>query len=1081
MPFCGRQRELAQLLQFWQQTPGGHGWRSLLIEGEAGSGKSSLLQQVTRLVEDREGAVIRLSLGGELNSTGLMRALVHLPGLLGRTPPEANVDSALTALRRLLRLRPTLLLLDRAENIDGDELQFLLQMLDQLRAEACSMVLAGRSFMPRLRSVLSDTKVDDLHLGPLHEAAVREIWKGLFSNLPDDAVCESLHRHCVGHPGTLKLVLRDLLKAKAIVYDAGGHRYTLNKRSSSFEQVLSASVSSQVDLLLQELNQEQRSALHELACLGYEFSRRAALELLGEERRGLLALLLARGVLRPGDRLLQPICAVPGDDQSLAFNHALLACHLSHVPVTVAARLVPLLDGSVAVYHTTPWKLLLSYPPNGLSPGELQRFHEASLQLCVALERGPRNAEGVLVCDALLALLLANEKSFDATVYHRLRCAALVQKLYLMKTQAGTTAFGQLAELALEMVRAGEGPEFRRLELSALLQMNRHVHKLPAPKSVQLRAEISALVEAHPGLRSEMPWLIYLGDQGLLAWGMYRESLSRWVDHQLRLTLTASANKAFCDEATWRVGSTLIPLFDTPDELAERREQFQHICALSRPEDAVLPGIRLHYHFSLGELPELLNTWEHALELWLRRGFRRNIRVCGSWLLGARFLVGDTPQEVEAAWETLSTTWRVTGDEPRRIGQLQPLITAALLTGAVSWIHTLVESDPPMLSPETFWIKELIALEAGSGDADKIRALLPVDLPTQECPPGNELLREAIGHWLKKNQSACKTALAQLLARPVLRLEHLVLLRGTARLLQASGIMEVLQAEFRQALLDALLWCNERSLGTISQCLLIDFGPHLSRDTRDQLKETELSLRKLQRLRNDLPGLKREEDKRIELRLLGRFEIHIPGHPVIRPRGNRLRTLLGLLAGNDMLRRPLDRREFGQIASGEESVDRARNILAIAVHRLREQLGQDAILTDGDTPRLNEDLIRVDLLEAHRMLDRARTALRARELLRAKLALMQCLDLVGEETPFPGLYDVFFEALRDDFAARQRRLLLELVSSLAVEDPAGALSMLNECDTLAREDDELRELRGQVLKRLGQSAELVRPDQVDDD
>ena len=182
-----------------------------------------------------------------------------------------------------------------------------------------------------------------------------------------------------------------------------------------------------------------------------------------------------------------------------------------------------------------------------------------------------------------------------------------------------------------------------------------------------------------------------------------------------------------------------------------------------------------------------------------------------------------------------------------------------------------------------------------------------------------------------------------------------------------------------------------------------------------------------------------------------------------------------------MLRRPLERREFGQLASGEESADRARNILSIAVHRLREQLGQDAILTDGETPRLNEDVVRVDLLEAHNLLDKARSALRARELLRAKLALVQCLDLVGEETPFPGLYDTFFEALRDDFAARQRRLLLELVNSLAVEDPAGALGILEECSLLARQDEDLNQLRKDLLLRLGQSAELARPQQSEED
>ena len=109
LPFCGRQRELAQLLQFWQQTPSSKGWRTMLIEGEAGSGKSTLLTRLAEMIEERGGICIRLNLGGELSSAGLMRELVHLPGLKGNHAPEATVDAVLTAFRRLLRMRPCLL------------------------------------------------------------------------------------------------------------------------------------------------------------------------------------------------------------------------------------------------------------------------------------------------------------------------------------------------------------------------------------------------------------------------------------------------------------------------------------------------------------------------------------------------------------------------------------------------------------------------------------------------------------------------------------------------------------------------------------------------------------------------------------------------------------------------------------------------------------------------------------------------------------------------------------------------------------------------------------------------------------
>ena len=121
-----------------------------------------------------------------------------------------------------------------------------------------------------------------------------------------------------------------------------------------------------------------------------------------------------------------------------------------------------------------------------------------------------------------------------------------------------------------------------------------------------------------------MPWLIYLGDQGLIAWGRYEYKLARWVDQQLRLTLVATSNPGhFAMKLSGGSARPWFPFLTLPMNWSERQEQFERICRLSRPEDAVLPGIRLHYHFILGQLSELFSTWEHAHELWKRRGFRR--------------------------------------------------------------------------------------------------------------------------------------------------------------------------------------------------------------------------------------------------------------------------------------------------------------------------------------------------------------------------------------------------------------------------------------------------------------------------
>lgn len=209
--------------------------------------------------------------------------------------------------------------------------------------------------------------------------------------------------------------------------------------------------------------------------------------------------------------------------------------------------------------------------------------------------------------------------------------------------------------------------------------------------------------------------------------------------------------------------------------------------------------------------------------------------------------------------------------------------------------------------------------------------------------------------------------------------------------------------------------------------------------------------------------------------MLGSIEAQTPDGTIMQIRGGRLRLLLGLLVADRMLARPLGHREFCRIAGGEEDAERARKTMNGAVMRLRETVGEDTIMTDGETPSLNLELVDVDLLEALRLMREAGDAMRARLLARALSAVREALDIWNGDVPFPTLYQSFFEAAREDFESGLRTTTMTVARALLAEDdPAGAENLLRRATAILPGDAEIAELLIAALERSGRKTDAER-------
>jgi DNA-binding SARP family transcriptional activator len=200
-------------------------------------------------------------------------------------------------------------------------------------------------------------------------------------------------------------------------------------------------------------------------------------------------------------------------------------------------------------------------------------------------------------------------------------------------------------------------------------------------------------------------------------------------------------------------------------------------------------------------------------------------------------------------------------------------------------------------------------------------------------------------------------------------------------------------------------------------------------------------------------------------------------------RGARQRALLGLMVADQMLEQPLEHREFRRLAAGgEEEPERARKTMNMAVYRLREVIGEEGVLTDDETPRLNLQHLQIDLLDAAALLRKARAALRDGALMRAFPALREALDITRGEVSFPTLYDDFFEAAREDFEFELRSAIIDIARRLMIEgDPASAEEILRRGYDGMPGDEELADMLCEALESSGKrtAAERIRMQTAD--
>ncbi|HOV48557.1 MAG TPA: ABC transporter substrate-binding protein [Anaerolineae bacterium] len=306
LPFTGRGNEHARVLAWWEGVQ--HGVRSLLlVEGEAGAGKTRLMEEACRAIASHGATVLRgrcYEFGGALPYQPIAEALrAHLriaspalepswqaeltrllPELRVHLPPPAPDEGArqrlFEAVARFLTAAapsgPVLLFLDDLHWADSATLDVLHYLVCCAAPAPLGLVGAYRPEelppghpLTRLRQSLSrDHQVECLRLERLPAAAVTELAASLVGRQASASLGAFLHRESEGNPFILMETLYALQEQGALARTVEG---AWTWQPSSPTELLPASVQDMILQRVERLSAPTQQLLALAAVIGRRF------------------------------------------------------------------------------------------------------------------------------------------------------------------------------------------------------------------------------------------------------------------------------------------------------------------------------------------------------------------------------------------------------------------------------------------------------------------------------------------------------------------------------------------------------------------------------------------------------------------------------------------------------------------------------------------------------------------------------------------------------------------------------------------------------------------------------------------
>jgi DNA-binding SARP family transcriptional activator len=1087
LPFVGRGEELRQIEEFWRMTSESHGLRSMLLIGEAGVGKSRLVEESIGSIRAAGGTVIHAKLypdSANAIAPLLARAIgrsAEVQPLL-KSMPEETVSGVSSAMVRVCSLRPTIMIIEDIHLLSGDALQQLARILDWLCDEPLSLLLTARPVEIAARSVIERFIVHMIMLPGLQQGDIDRLCREVFGDRIDSGIVGVLEQKTQGNALALRSALRGAISSGALVPadpGAGGRGATVVKvDQAAFASALERNVRLLSEGMVAHLSEQEKEAAGRLASLGEVVSRDTAIAILTAAGAGtdeairLLDQLTFKGIITTS--AIRPLAL--GDEPvigaSFSFTHSLLHRHLLASNRHDPALIVAILASDLPIYSVVPFEQIGTERP-GLSPdqikGAIVRAIAATSKLDLStdwqLSRSTHRAARALLESSRDLFTEEERLLLDATVTN--------SEMFLHRRSNNYEQRRAIAARLLE-ISAHDLDALLFYRLNALKWISWSESHIDIEACNRHRAEMRALVEEHPHLKLEYVYLNAIRERAVNVIGQGVGPL-RQIERELdEILAIEGASESIRNYAIGIIGPYLLECFDSEEELRRREELLAELERLDEtaPSDQHLYLLhnRIFFLLTIGRLDDTIQAIEDALPTFRSHGY---------WIYAAHGNIilryidiirgGDLsrlPQWVAEFRRTLpdpddpwTTTDIVTGLIRPLMLRDEPGVAREVMAAAP---HHLSNLDPA----------DHLLLALASNDLTPL--LQRLDEP--QMPPVLRSLLLAASGSDATDPEILESKLRVALERPILCDTDIVHARALVEMIdRLDGRYDQLRERSAEAAADllkrALEWLADRALPAPMDAILARYGGRLDEGTVSAWKGRAEALRKV--------GQKEQSggEGRIRLTMFGSILIQRPGQEPERVRGAQLCTLLGLMVADQMQETPFSQREFLALTIGSDrDPENARKSFNFAVFRLREMLGNPrAIDTSAETPRLSTDLVEVDLLEAAAAMRRAQEALGIGALMRAVPELLATLRIGAGEVVYPTLYQEFFEGGREDYESALRTLVISVTRGLIREqDHTSAEEILMRAHDAMPDDAEIGELLQHVLVAQGKRARAAR-------
>jgi DNA-binding SARP family transcriptional activator len=1067
LPFVAREPELERIIAFWRGSADAQGLRAMLLVGEAGAGKSRLVEEAGSLIARARGLVVHTKLYPE-SATSLVpliaRGIVRAAGAtrLVRSEPDGTLPAVAAALRRLARLRRVILIIEDVHLLTRESLKELSILLDNVADDGLALLCSARNETIAAQSVLERHVVEEMRLGGFDRTGLDALLANLFEGPVDGSIAATLLPATRGNVLAIRSALRSAIRAGTIEHRGGAWAPTVPM--PALEAGFAESVRMLSEGMAIHLEDDERAVAAAIAPLGEVFARESAARLVDEAMidglvfKGIFTRAMTGATILPGGAAEGPV---------LAFSHTLVHRYfLDAARGSLAPMIAAIADGA-PLYSTEAFNSVA----RGTSLGDvdavtLARAASRAHTIAMWLNPSPDWELAMGVLDAAERLFTAAAPSLDRSQRLELETETLSCRLSVLGRLHGPE-FERVLERLLALTADPRDHVERLCRMRALGQQQYWAQRKKPEMWGEIDDEAKALVAVDPALAAAPPFHNYL--RSAMSCARSRGDLTGLRDVERRFE-TILADESIPPDVRQRAkrsfGSLVIDIFESEEELGRRMALFEELGGYADVDRA---AIGLHHSIALYESGQIEAAWEGIDEImptYRDRGWRRTVTQCQIMRLCIRLLRGEDADAAERDVIALAAA------APR---EFEMMISTSIATHVVSAAEHAGREEHARRLHVRFGAT-VATHNALVETAMRLVDGVPDALDNADLADYFEQSDEVLTRRAGVDRATLLAAFAAELARRPYRLDSSATVRLLVQLAREHdrrdpllGLAPALESAMHDAIVACVEWLLARRLRHLAGVFLARHADLLTSRERTRFDAA------IAAMAPSAGAVEAAGDDRIRISMLGTISVTRPGAEAIRPKGARLRALLGVLSADAMLERHLSNQEFYRLAAEEHDIDRARRAVYVAVHRLREILGAGAIVTDGETPRFDRRIVAVDVVEASALLRDAHDASLDGDLLRSSTSLLATLDITRGDVPFPGLYDDYFEAAREDFDGLLRATIVRVARGLLVEEDAEtAEEVLRRALTAMPEDEDLSELLCEALIALGRRAEAER-------